>query len=121
MKLKRKLVFKGHYLYDFIKPQKVIGVLSWLKANNPLTHNITICDAWEQHWQTDDADLWEAIIDPSTDDCHVAMAELSLADQSGRVPEPMVNTRQSGDIQTIAIQHGYTVENVPDDGFSRPC
>ena len=49
MKLKRKLVYKGHYLYDFIRPQKVIGALSWLKANNPLYHNITICDDWEQH------------------------------------------------------------------------
>ena len=44
------------------------------------------------------------------------MAELSLADLPGSVPEPIVNTRQSGDIQTIAVQHGYTVEDVPGDG-----
>ena len=48
------------------------------------------------------------------------MAKLSLADQSKSVPEPepepIVNTRQSGDIQTIAIQHCYTVKDVPGDG-----
>ena len=36
LKLKRKLSYKGHYMYDFVRPDKVIGALRWLKDNNPL-------------------------------------------------------------------------------------
>ena len=35
LKLKCKLSYKGHYLYDCV-PQKLINALKWLKANNPL-------------------------------------------------------------------------------------
>ena len=36
LKLKRKLAYKGHYMYDYITPQKLLDALSFLKANNPL-------------------------------------------------------------------------------------
>ena len=31
LKLKQKLSYKGHYLYDYVRPDKVIAALHWLK------------------------------------------------------------------------------------------
>ena len=45
-KLKRKLCYKGHYLYDYVRPDKVMTALKWLKANNPLYSSIDIDDKW---------------------------------------------------------------------------
>ena len=36
MKLKRRLCYKGHYMYEYVRPGKVMAALEWLKANNPL-------------------------------------------------------------------------------------
>lgn len=33
LKLKQKLKYKGHYMYDYVSPEKL---MKWLKANNPL-------------------------------------------------------------------------------------
>ena len=33
MKLKRKLCYKGHYMYQYIRPAKVLASLRWLKLN----------------------------------------------------------------------------------------
>ena len=42
MKLKRKLCYKGHYMYDYVRPAKVLAALEWLKENNPLYRDVTI-------------------------------------------------------------------------------
>ena len=34
LKLKRKLSYKGHYLYDYITPERLLNALRYLKANN---------------------------------------------------------------------------------------
>ena len=36
LKLKRKLSYKGHYLYDYVSPQKLINALKWLKSKQPI-------------------------------------------------------------------------------------
>jgi len=36
LKLKRKVAYKGHYMYDYIRPQKILDALRYLKVNNPL-------------------------------------------------------------------------------------
>ena len=36
IKLKRKLSYPGHYMYDYITPQKPINALQFLKGNNSL-------------------------------------------------------------------------------------
>ena len=33
-KLKRKLEYKGHYMYDVVRKDKILGALAWLKLNN---------------------------------------------------------------------------------------
>ena len=34
MKLKRKLCYKGHFMYQYVRPAKVLAALEWLKVNN---------------------------------------------------------------------------------------
>jgi len=36
LKLKCKVAYKGHYMYDYIRPQKIFDALRYLKVNNPL-------------------------------------------------------------------------------------
>ena len=60
MKIKRKLCYKGHYMYQYVRPAKVLAALEWLKENNPLYRDITINSDWQEDAAEDDADLWEA-------------------------------------------------------------
>ena len=41
-KLKRALAYKGHYMYDYITPQKLPDALRFLKANNTLYADIEV-------------------------------------------------------------------------------
>ena len=61
MKLKRKLSYKGHYMFQYVRPAKVLAALQWLKLNNPLYKDIEINDDWTSNAGQDDADLWEAV------------------------------------------------------------
>ena len=60
MKLKRKLCYKGHYMYAFVRPVKVLAALDWLKQNNPLYKDIQINRAWVESAVEDNPELWSA-------------------------------------------------------------
>jgi len=42
MKLKRKLVYNGHYMYEYVRPKLDLAALHWLKENNPKYKNIDV-------------------------------------------------------------------------------
>ena len=42
LKFKRKLSYKGHYMYEYVTPEKILTALTWLKANHPDYANIEI-------------------------------------------------------------------------------
>ena len=48
MKLKRKLCYKGHYMYQYVRPAKVLAALQWLKLNNSLYKDVEINSDWGQ-------------------------------------------------------------------------
>ncbi len=60
MKLKRKLAFKGHYMKDFIRPDKVMTALKWLCKNNPLYSTVKINKNWIDIWASEQKDFWNA-------------------------------------------------------------
>ena len=62
LKLKRKLAYKGHYLYDYITPQKLLDALSFLKANNPLYADIDVNQEWLKAAVATDAELCECLV-----------------------------------------------------------
>ena len=61
MKLKRKLCYKGHYMYQYVRPAKVLAALQWLKLNNSLYKDIEINSDWVSDAAKDDTELWEAL------------------------------------------------------------
>ena len=70
LKLKRKLSYKGHYLYDYVSPEKLTKALKWLKANNPLYADIEIADDWVESALADDEELLMSMLDqPEHSEC----------------------------------------------------
>ena len=67
LKLKRKLAYKGHYMYDYITPQKLLDALSFLKANNPLYADIDVNQEWLEAAVTNDAELCECLVEQQND------------------------------------------------------
>ena len=62
LKLKRKLAYRGHYMYDYISPEKVLTALRWLKQNNPLYVNIDINEEWVEQAMANDEDLFAGLV-----------------------------------------------------------
>ena len=62
LKLKRKLEYKGHYMYQFIRPEKIFDSLHWLKNNNPLYFDVEINQNWETEWNNNEPEMWEALL-----------------------------------------------------------
>ncbi len=52
LKLKRKLVFKGHHMHSTIDPSKIIKAVKWLKQNNPKYKDVDIMNNYEFLCQT---------------------------------------------------------------------
>ena len=63
LKLKRKLAYKGHYMYDYVTPQKLLEALRFLKANNPLYVDIDINEEWLKEAIANDAELSECLVE----------------------------------------------------------
>ena len=55
LKFKRKLIYKGHYMHQFIRPQKVMSALQWLAENNMHYNSTTIANSetWKNAWNND--------------------------------------------------------------------
>ena len=54
IKLKRKLEYKSHYMYDVVQKDKVIGALTWLKQHNNYYNDIPINRNWYSMVQDND-------------------------------------------------------------------
>ena len=63
LKLKRKLAYRGHYMYDYISPEKVLTALRWLKQNNPLYADIDINEQWLEQAVSNDEDLFGGLVE----------------------------------------------------------
>ncbi|XP_066268348.1 uncharacterized protein [Branchiostoma lanceolatum] len=105
MKLKRKLIYTGHYMYDFIRPKQVTEALVWLKTNNPLYKDVTFCEDWQQQWLDGDSELWEAMINSNSPEA-----------AGGDSPISTDTDNDPNDINRLAERHGHVVEDVPRDG-----
>ena len=46
MKLKQKLEYKSHYMYDVIHKDIIVGALAWLKLHNVHYCCVTVNDSW---------------------------------------------------------------------------
>ena len=61
MKLKRRLCYKSHYMYDSVHPQNIIDALKWLIQNNKHYSDVKLNNNWANKWNDDDPELWQAL------------------------------------------------------------
>ena len=141
-KLKRKLKYEGHYMYDYVSPEKLMNALKWLKANNPLYADVNVNEYWVDESQTNDIDVFQGLVrQPETNnfDCvpsntpqehtqedstctnqsEPMECEPSLTDGNN---SPLLND-STNDLVTashrltrVARENGFTIHNVPGDG-----
>ena len=121
-KLKRKLSYKGHYMYDYVRPDKVISALQWLKANNTLYKDIKINEGWVNDSLTADSELFTGLTEPTEESMHTdntcTGTEESMdtdACASGDQPSSIENACDVI-LSTIASRNGFNIHTVPADG-----
>ena len=127
LKLKRKLSYNGHYLYDYVSPEELTKALKWLKANNPLYADIAIADDWGKSALADDEELLMGMSDqleqPDTGESNA---------EHTNVPHGVVNVVGScvdisitdndvlyctNVLEQFARQHELVIHDVPRDGI----
>ena len=131
LKLKRKIEYRGHYLYDFITPQKA---LRFLKAKNPLYADIAINEEWLEVAIASDSELCECLLEQQ-DESDMQTCESddmqSVATSSQNIVTascsdlPMIECYDNNNdalttaihkLETLASQNGFTIHDVPCDG-----
>ncbi len=85
--------------------------LKYLKKNNPLYHDIEINDDWLDEWQETDPQLTNALIEG---------VNVNTKDETHRTSEsPQLATNNlRPEINEIAHEFGFTIEDVPDNNDS---
>ena len=119
LKLKRKLAYKGHYMYDYITPQKLLDALTFLKANNPLYADIDVNMEWLETAMANDAELCECLVEQSDcDEEPIVDSVDSPVTASSAIAmdcvDPLVTAMHN--LETQASQNGFTIHDVPYDG-----
>ena len=85
LKLKRKVAYRGHYMYDYITPQKLLDALRFLKANNPLYADIDINEQWVEAATVNNEELCKHLVEHDGDmDTECEQPENDGCDNSSR-------------------------------------
>ena len=105
LKLKRKLSYRGHYMYDYIRPDKVLAALAWLKANNPLYADAEVDGSWLSNSVANNAELFTSLTEETTS-----------RDESPACSQLDSITRACDVLCDIAKRNGYSIHDVPSDG-----
>ena len=123
LKLKRKLAYKGHYMHDYITPQKLLDALTFLKAYNPLYADIDVNTKWLETAMGNDVELCECLVqqqndcdEHDSDNCVDSPVTTSpdIAMDCSDSADPLVTAMHN--LETQARQNGFTIHNVPYDG-----
>ena len=77
VKLKCKLEYKSHYMYDMIHRDHVISAITWLKQHNSHYRDITL----NEHWYNDIASR-QLSVQPDESDNHITLNENAVLNQS---------------------------------------
>ena len=102
IKFKRKLHFKGHYLYDYVYPQNITRALNWLKNNNPLYANVPINLNWEVEAKNDNVDLFTGLT-----------GKFGISDESINVKKNFVIDVHYNVLVDLANENGYQTFDLP--------
>ena len=138
LKLKRRLCYKGHYMYNYVRPNVVLTALRWLKVNNPLYANVIINNNWLSDSARDDNEIFVGLFNTSIDNIDTdntndstCTNDIDMIDQCNEVDTTVVinngtlmsENDDAMDVDTsyidlvcLARQHGLAIHNVPGDG-----
>ena len=117
MKLKRRLSYKGHYMYDSVRPETMITALHWLRANNILYGDININDVWTKEWENADPELWEAISGIEACKNHVSEDKaVMLKSKKSCDIFSAITPHTMEHLQQLCGSRGFHIENVAGDG-----
>ena len=123
IKLKRKLEYKSHYMYDVVQKDKVIGALTWLKQHNNYYNDIPINRNW--YSMVDDSDIPSILLDNEhTDDiqmnCSKCKSEINDSNKN-----ESCDTLENCNIHNTSIesdanmmQHEIHQNNIADESCS---
>ena len=106
LKLKRKVAYRGHYMYDYVTPRKP---LRFLKAQNPLYCDIEINDQWAV---ANDDEVGMCLVEQNDETMDTE------CDQPETESEPMEcsSDELSLALKMLALQNGFAIYDVPYDG-----
>ena len=96
VKLKCKLEYKSHYMYDMICRDHVISVITWLKAHNSHYRDIKLYE----HWYRDIA-AGELSLQLDESDNHITMNEDIVHKQSLNTADISKETQNKDDTQVL--------------------
>ena len=108
LKLKRKLAYKGHYLYDYITPDKILTALKWLKTHNPLYADIEINEEWDHNAESNDLELYTHLVNS---------CDIELANEPSNSSEPS-SSNPSSDGDSSEPANPSSSSNPSSDGDS---
>ena len=86
LKLKRKLEYKSHYMYDMVRKDKVIGAIMWLKDHNKHYESVPVDTAWLENEVDNDVSVLPC--EPDNDsviETHANIHECSHIGESSRI------------------------------------
>ena len=116
-KLKRRLQYKGHYMFQSVRPDKIMLALKWLKENNEFYSDIEISQDWEKSWENY-IDKNENVVDglnkemnENTDTMNTVHLTMSLETDSQSFENHTVEH-----LEHLASMQGFKIVDVESDG-----
>ena len=115
LKLKRKVAYRGHYMYDYVTPRKPLDALRFLKAQNPLYCDIEINDQWFEEAVANDDEVGMCLVEQNDETMDTE------CDQPETEIEPMECTSDElslalHKLKSLALENSFTIYDVPYDG-----
>ena len=98
-KLKKKIIYKSNYMYNFVHKDVVASAIKWLKENNQLYGDMEINDQWADDW--------------INSDLSTLMNECG-EDASSSVDQTNIPTTSSKSTTEINMEVSDTDNNTPD-------
>ena len=114
VKLKRKLKYKSHYMYDLVCRDCVIGALTWLQEHNDYYKDVIINDEWCN--MIPDDQLHDTIIEHSTSNTSM-MNELEVLKRTkSNISMTTKNVTGISEVQSTSnILSNEDISNEPED------
>ena len=130
LKLKREVAYRGHYLYDYIRPQKLLDSLRFLKASNPLYADIDVNEQWVEEAMANNEELCQFLVEQEDEnmdtECeqHESNGPANVAVNVESEPMECSSSSDGSDefaralqqLKTLARQNSFTIHDVLYDG-----